>query len=144
MATGYERVFVLEALVKTSTFKDCDKRQLGLVADAVKGRSTVKSGDVLCREGDPAQSWWIVLGGSADISVGGTSVGTVGADTALGELSHFDGEPRSATVTAADDLDVLEFSGANLVEAIRHEPQLGINLLSTAADRLRALNRLIS
>lgn len=141
---GYERVLVLEALGKVGTFQNCDKRQLGLIADAIKGRTTVKSGEVLCSEGDPADSWWVVLGGSADVTVDGTTVGTVGADRALGELSFFDGEPRSATVTAAEALDVLEFDGAHLVDAIRDEPQLGINLLATAAQRLRALNRLTS
>ena len=135
---------MLEALGKIGTFKNCDKRQLGLIADAVEGRSTVESGEALCREGDDGDAWWVVLGGTAEVSVGGTPLGSVGAGTAVGELSPFDGEPRSATVTAIDDLDVLAFSGENLVEAIRTEPQLGINLLSTAAQRLRAINRLIS
>lgn len=144
MATaGYERVLVLEALGRIGTFKGCDKRQLGLVADAVKGRSKVKSGEVLCREDEPADSWWVVLDGSGQVEVAGQVVGTVGADQSVGELSVFDSSPRSATVTAVDDLDVLEFSGDNLVEAIRSEPQLGINLLSTAAERLRATNRLV-
>ncbi len=144
MATaGYDRVLVLEALSRIGTFKGCDKRQLGLVADAVRGRSKVKSGEVLCREGDPADGWWVVLAGSGQVEVGGQSVGTVTADQAVGELSSFDSSPRSATVTAVEDLDVLEFSGDNLVEAVRNEPQLGINLLSTAAERLRATNRLV-
>jgi CRP/FNR family cyclic AMP-dependent transcriptional regulator len=141
--TGYERVLVLEALGRIGTFKGCDKRQLGLVADAVQGRSTVKSGEVLCREGDPADSWWVVLKGSGRVDVGGTSVGTVTADQSVGELAIFDSQPRSATVTATEDLDVLEFSGSNLVDAIRTEPQLGINLLGTAAERLRATNLLV-
>lgn len=144
MATaGYERVLVLEALGRIGTFKGCDKRQLGLVADAVKGRSKVKSGDALCREGDPAEGWWVVLDGSGQVEVDGQSVGTVEANQAVGELSIFDSQPRSATVTAIDDLDVLEFSGDNLVAAVLAEPQLGVNLLSTAAGRLRATNALV-
>jgi CRP-like cAMP-binding protein len=135
---------VLEALGRIGTFKGCDKRQLGLVADAVRGRSTVKSGDVLCSEGETADGWWVVLSGSGQVDSGGHTVGTVSANQAVGELAIFDDQPRSATVTAVDDLDVLEFSGGNLVEAIRSEPQLGINLLSTAAERLRATNRLVS
>lgn len=145
MATaGYERVLVLEALGRIATFKGCDKRQLGLIADALRGRTTVKSGEVLCREGDSSDGWWVVLGGSGQVEAGGQRVGTVSADQAVGELSVFDSEPRSATVTAIDDLDVLEFSGGTLVDAVRAEPQLGINLLATAAGRLRATNRLVT
>lgn len=144
MATaGYERVLVLDALSRIGTFKNCDKRQLGLVADAIERRTIVKSGQTLCQQGDTSDTWWVVLGGSGEADVDGTVVGTIGADTAVGELSLFDGEPRSATVTATADLDVLEFSGDNLVEAIRSEPQLGINLLGTAAQRLRATNALV-
>jgi CRP-like cAMP-binding protein len=136
-------VLVLEALGRIGTFKDCEKRQLDLVADAFKGRSTVKSGDTLCREGEAADGWWVILGGTGQVEVAGQSVGTVAANQAVGELSIFDSQPRSATVTADGDLDVLEFSGDNLVAAVLAEPQLGVNLLSTAAGRLRATNSLV-
>lgn len=140
---GYERVLVLEALGRIDTFKGCDKRQLDLVADSMRKRSTVSSGEALCTEGEPADSWWVVLDGSAAVSVGGSTVGTVGVNQAVGELATFSSEARSATVTADGDLDVLEFGGDKLVDAIRAEPQLGINLLATAADRLRATNSLV-
>ena len=144
MATaGYDRVLVLQALGQIGTFKGCDKRQLDLIADAVKRRTKVASGDALCREGDEAESWWVVLGGSGQVDVGGQTVGTVTANQAVGELAVFDSHPRSATVTATEDLDVLEFSGEHLVDALRREPQLAINLLSTAADRLRKTNTLV-
>lgn len=143
MSAGYERVGVLEALSKIETFKNVRKQDLGLIADSLSGRSTVKAGDTLCVEGEPADGWWILLGGSAAVSVKGTNVGNVGANDAVGELALFDGGNRSATITADSDLDVLAFDGSKFLEAVESTPDLASQLLRAAARRLRKANELI-
>jgi CRP/FNR family cyclic AMP-dependent transcriptional regulator len=142
-ATGYERALVLEALSYLETFKGCDKRDMGLLADAVSGRHSLADGETLCVEGDAAESWWVILGGSADVTSGGTHVGSIGKNDAVGELALFDDEPRSATVTAVGGLDVLSFDKSTFIGAVLAAPQLGVNLLRSAAGRLRATNKLI-
>lgn len=141
--TGYERALVLEALSHLETFKDCDKRDLGLLADAVSGRHNLADGETLCVEGQPAESWWVVLEGNGDVTSGGTKVGSVSTNESVGELALFDDGPRSATVTAVGELDVLEFAKSHFIDAILAAPQLGVNLLRSAAGRLRAANELI-
>lgn len=143
MAMGYERAFVMQVLGSMTTFEGCSQEDLKLLADAVEGRSLVKTGDALCTEGDDADRWWVVIDGRAEAVASGKSVGTIGKFEAVGELALFDNQPRSATVTAREDLDVLAFDKENFVEVIRSSPALAITLLRSAARRLRETNALV-
>lgn len=136
-------MLILNVLSTIEPFKNCDKRDLGLVADAVSGRIAVKAGDSLCVEGDAADVWWVVLGGEADVTARGKKVGSIGKNEAVGELALFDGGGRSATVTAASNLDVLVFDKSTFLDAIVAAPQLAVALLHSAARRLRAANELV-
>lgn len=142
-ASGYDRVLILNVLSTIEPFKTCDKRDLGLVADAVSGRVAVKAGETLCAEGDAAEVWWVVLGGEADVTARGKKVGSIGKNEAVGELALFDGGGRSATVTAVSDLDVLVFDKSTFLDALAAAPPLALALLHSAARRLRAANELV-
>jgi CRP-like cAMP-binding protein len=143
MATGYERAFVVQVLGSMATFEGCSQEDLQLLGDAVEERSLVKTGEALCTEGDDADRWWVVVAGRADVTANGKSVGSIGKYEAVGELALFDDQPRSATITATEDLDVLVFDKANFVEVIRSSPALAVTLLKSAARRLRATNALV-
>lgn len=143
MAMGYERAFVMQVLGSMTTFEGCSQQDLQLLADAVEGRSLVKAGDALCTQGDAADRWWVIVSGRAQVVTNGTSVGSIGEYEAVGELALFDDQPRSATVTAREDLDVLAFDKANFVEVIRTSPALALTLLKSAARRLRQTNALV-
>jgi CRP-like cAMP-binding protein len=143
MAMGYERAFVMQVLGSVAMFEGCTQEELKLLADTVEGRALVKTGDALCSEGDDADRWWVVITGRAEVSANGKSVGSIGQHEAVGELALFDDQPRSATVTATEDLDVLAFDKANFVEVIRSSPALAVTLLESAARRLRETNALV-
>lgn len=143
MATGYERAFVTQILGSMTTFEGCSQEDLQLLGDAVEGRRLVKTGEALCTEGDDADRWWVVVAGRANVIANGKSVGSIGEYEAVGELALFDDQPRSATITATGDLDVLVFDKANFVEVIRSSPALAVTLLKSAARRLRETNALV-
>ena len=143
MATGYERAFVMQVLGSLTTFEGCRQEDLQMLADAVEGRSLVKTGDALCTEGDDADRWWVVIAGRAEVTANDKSVGSIGKYEAVGELALFDDQPRSATITATEDLDVLVFDKANFVEVIHSSPALAVTLLKSAARRLRETNALV-
>jgi CRP-like cAMP-binding protein len=143
MATGYERPFVMQVLGSMTTFEGCSQEDLQLLGDAVEGRRLVKTGEALCTEGDDADRWWVVVAGRASVIANGKSVGSIGEYEAVGELALFDDQPRSATITATEDLDVLVFDKANFVEVIRSSPSLAVTMLKSAARRLRETNALV-
>jgi CRP-like cAMP-binding protein len=134
---------VIEVLSSMATFEGCDRHDLELLADAVDGRSLIKAGDALCNEGDPADRWWVVVSGRADVVANGKAVGSIGKYETIGELALFDDQPRSARITAAEDLDVFAFEKANFLDVVRSSPALAVTLLRLAARRLRATNSLV-
>lgn len=121
-------------------FDGCAPSDLERVAGAVTGDRQVPAGDVVCAEGDKADRWWIVVDGSADVTVGGLYVGTIGPGESIGELALLDGEPRGATVTASTDMVLREVRGDEFLDALLASPRLSLALLREVASRLRAAN----
>lgn len=75
--------------------------------------ATVKSfsvGEVLMREGDSAESCFLIARGAVDVSrgAGGQSIATLRAGALVGQLALLDRAPRAATVRASVDTVVLE------------------------------------
>ena len=64
----------------------------------------VRAGETVFSEGDPGDRYYLVREGEADLTIGGRSVGKLGAGSGFGEMALLFGRPRSATVTAITDL----------------------------------------
>jgi CRP-like cAMP-binding protein len=60
----------------------------------------------------------------------------------VGELSLMDGEPRSATVTAVTDLEVLELDRRELTKLMKKVPSVLRKLLESMAQRVRDMDAL--
>lgn len=74
-------------------------------------------GERLFDEGDDSSDLFIILRGAVEVtrmgSEGSVLLATLGAEEILGEMSHFDDEPRSATARARGATDTLVFSREN-------------------------------
>jgi CRP-like cAMP-binding protein len=125
-----------------SLFEGCTPEDLVRLSAAVTGIRQVPEGTVLCREGDPADRWWMVVDGIAEVTVEGLFVATIGPGESIGELALLDGQPRDATVTARTDLAVQEVDGGGFLEALFQSPSLTLALLQEVAVRLRRANDL--
>ena len=75
----------------------------------------------------------------------GIVVSVLGPGSLIGEMGLIDGEPRSATCTAATDLGVGSLSRAALTQLIQEQPDVAARLLlaisKRLADHLREANR---
>lgn len=123
-----------------SLFDGCAPADLERVAAAVTGELLVAAGDPVCAEGDKADCWWVVVDGTADVTVSGLYVGTIGSGESIGELALLDGEPRGATVTASTDMVLREVRGDEFLDALLASPRLSLSMLRQVAGRLRAAN----
>ena len=121
-------------------FEGCEPADLQGVANAVTSVRSVAEGEVLCREGDVANRWWIVVEGMADVTSHGMYVATIGPGETIGELALLDGEPRNATVVATTDMLVQEVEGNGFVDALLQSPRVSLALLRELAVRLRRSN----
>jgi CRP/FNR family transcriptional regulator, cyclic AMP receptor protein len=59
----------------------------------------------------------------------------------LGELSAIDGQPRSGTVRAVDDVEALVIPGSAFRAFLEHKPRIALVLLRSVIARLRTADR---
>lgn len=129
-----------EELSRLDLFEGCPPDELAVVAGAVSGTRRVPEGEVICREDEIADRWWIVADGQADATYQGLYIATIGPGETIGETALLDGKPRTATVTATTDMLVHEVDGAGFLAALTESPNLSLALLRQFANRLRAAN----
>jgi small-conductance mechanosensitive channel/CRP-like cAMP-binding protein len=84
-------------------------------------------GERVIEEGAAGDSMFILLRGTAQVSVAKNGalirVGVLRAGDCFGEMSLLTGEPRTATVRAEADCEVLEISKPIMSEVLHHSPE---------------------
>lgn len=78
-------------------------------------KRSFKSGEIIMRQGDAGQSAYIIESGRVEILIetadGGTQyVGSRGPGTMIGEMAILDDAPRTASVRATEDCELLEIT----------------------------------
>src|SRR4051794_31525699 len=99
-----------------------------------------QAGHVVFRNGDPGSSLYLVTQGRASVHLrqedGDIRLVTFAAGAVFGELALLDRGPRSATVTADEDLRGFGLSEALFSELCREHPDLAIKLLTALGREL--------
>jgi len=129
----------VELLEGISLFSACTKRELGQVASLMVP-AELPAGTVLTRQGAAGGLAFVIASGQAEVTRSGKRLAVLGPGDVVGELSLIDGEPRSATVTALTDLEVLEIDGRDLDKLLRKVPSVMRKLLESMAGRLREVD----
>jgi CRP-like cAMP-binding protein len=127
----------LQHLAAVPLFSHCNRQQLqeiGKVADEV----SVPAGTVLTRQGDVAFELFVLVSGTASVTRDGRLIATVGPGGFVGELAVIARTPRTATVTAETDIDLLVLTPIGLSQLLDHIPGLAKHLLYEVASRLAA------
>jgi CRP-like cAMP-binding protein len=93
----------------TTLFGDCSERELRLIASLLT-EVWLTAGRVLTRQGHVGNECFIILSGHAVVEHNGALVGHAVAGSVVGELALMGEITRTATVTAATDLQVLVMS----------------------------------
>lgn len=104
-----------------------------------------RRGQVLCNEGDPGESIYILEEGQLRVTqwtaAGDEAVlAVVEAPSAVGELSLLDGSPRSATLTAVGPVRVRLIPRKAFMTLLQDQPQIVPGLLVTLASIIRRAN----
>ncbi len=109
---------------------------------AVGRRRDLGRGEAIFREGDTADSVVIVLDGHVKVTASAIEgrdvvLGVRGPGELLGDLSAIDGGPRSATVSALDDVGVLVIARAEFRAFLDRHPRVAVPMMELLARRLR-------
>lgn len=124
---------------------------------AVLRRSRAAAGEPILREGDPGRSLFVLARGTVETTKQMGAVGPDGsaprqkvlvrmsAPQSFGEIGLLEESPRSATVRAATDCELLELRREDFEELVRSDVHLAYllmrNIASSLIHRLRRTDR---
>ena len=117
-------------------FSSLSKKELGTIArraDEVR----VPAGKVLTAEGKPGHEFFLIIEGQANVERGGRVIATLTPGQYFGELSLLDRGPRSATVVAATEMNLLVLGQREFSGVLDEVPGLAHKLLAAMAAKLR-------
>ena len=126
----------LEHLAKVPLFSALSKKELQTIARASDDVGVPK-GKILVEEGKPGHEFFLIINGSASVKRGKKEIVKLGPGQYFGELALLDRGPRSASVVAKDDMEVLVLGQREFAGVIDEVPSLAHKLLTTMARRLR-------
>jgi CRP-like cAMP-binding protein len=95
------------------------------------------SGDALVREGDPGETFIIMVTGRAVVDQGGKRIREMSAGDFLGEISLIDHGPRTATVTAVEPIDALVVGADDFGRLMDDHPAVRLEILTALTQRIR-------
>lgn len=101
---------------------------------------TLPAGRNLCEQGSIGREAFVIVGGSAEVRRNGRRVATLGPGDCFGELALLDHGPRTATVTAVTDIDVLVLGAREFAGILDEVPPIAHKLLKSLASRIRELD----
>lgn len=120
-----------------SIFADLDNAAIAQLASDFIERE-FSAGDAIATEGEGGLNFFVVESGTADVSVGGNTVGTLGPGASFGEVALVDKSARSATVTATTTLRAYALPVWSFRSFAESRPEVTWKLLELLAERLRA------
>ena len=95
------------------------------------------SGEVLVREGDPGDTFIIMVSGRALVDQGGQRIREMSAGEFLGEISLIDHGPRTATVTALESIEALVVGADDFGRLMDDFPAVRLAILTALTQRIR-------
>jgi CRP-like cAMP-binding protein len=125
------------ALARVPLFAHCGPRDLEFVASRTD-EVEVAAGRHLVRQGQPGDSFYVLLEGRADVEVDGEPRPTLGPGDFFGEISMLDRGPATATVLTSTPARLMVMSHAQFRDAIKGNDELLANVMAAMGGRLRA------
>ncbi|HEY6709794.1 MAG TPA: cyclic nucleotide-binding domain-containing protein, partial [Actinomycetota bacterium] len=123
------------ALERTPLFAGLDREHLDDVL-AVGRRVSFEPGHAIVERGDPGDAMYIVLGGAAEVDVGGRFHRLERGDF-FGEMAVLAGKPREATVKAVEPVEALRIAADDFQAFLAANPQVAVGMLKSLVERLR-------
>ena len=128
-----------EVLASLPLFSRLGKRQLRKLADLAEFKH-FGDGDFVVTIGEPGDAFYLIVGGRAKV-VGGRRSRTLGIGDYFGEMALLDGEPRSASVVAVNELQAMRLPRRAFTKFLEQEPTIAVAMLTELSARIRRLER---
>ncbi len=99
------------------------------------------AGYTIITEGQEGRAMYIVVSGQVSVHLNGQQVAQFKSGDCFGEMSVFDAEPRSASVTTLEHCECLVLTQQQLYDAIDETPGIAVNIIRLLSRRIRELNQ---
>ena len=133
----------VELLRNIPMFSNIEPSKLKLLAFTSE-RLTFGDGDLLFNEGDPGDSAYIIVDGTADVLIntpgGAITVAQFGRNDIVGEIAILCDVPRTAAVKATTKLETMVISKDLFFRLIMEFPQIAVAIMRELAERLEKTN----
>ncbi len=102
-------------------------------------------GDVIMKQGDTEKSLYLVTKGKLNVFINENGrpkkVGEIKPGELVGEMAFVTGEPRTATVIAAEDCELVKVSGESFTQTMDKLPPWLNQFIQTLVRRIKDHNR---
>lgn len=130
----------LEQLRSLRLFNACSTKELEQIA-RLTDEVSVEAGHRIVSEGDSAREAFVIVDGTASVTLGGSTVAELGPGQHFGELALLDGGPRTASVVATTAMTLLVIHRPAFMGLLDEQPGLARRIMATMAAIIRDLER---
>ena len=117
---------LIKLLATCDLMRHLPAEQIEQILPSISDRH-LKAGEILFYAGDPGDALYIVARGKVDVLANGSqgdAIAQLGAGHAFGEMSLLSGGPRTATIRAAEDTDLMKIGKEDFDQLVAADPQL--------------------
>ncbi|HET6586045.1 MAG TPA: Npt1/Npt2 family nucleotide transporter [Nannocystaceae bacterium] len=133
MPSTLEKVLVLKSAPLFSRVPAEDLASLARMAES----RIYSPGQTIVTEGELGDELYLVVYGRVTVARGGQRMTTLGPGESFGEISVLDEGPRTATVTAEEQSEVLAIASEDFYEILREQAEIAEGVIRILVKRLR-------
>ncbi|MBT9311679.1 Crp/Fnr family transcriptional regulator [Leptothoe kymatousa] len=137
MLTSVDRLLFVRAVPIFKELRDDFLVRLASIMDELSFPANHR----IFKEGEEGRALYIVVSGRVRVHLKAQNLTTLEKGTCFGEMSLFDAEPRSASVTTMTACDCLMLTQQQLYEAIDETPGIAVNIIRMLSRRIREINK---
>jgi CRP/FNR family transcriptional regulator, cyclic AMP receptor protein len=131
----------LTVLRRHPIFCDLDSKAFEQLCRYAK-HATLKRGATIYSKGDPGNSLYVVISGTAKMSISSPDgrsaiLNLIGPGEIFGEIALLDGRERTADATANTNCEVFMIDRRDFLPFVRSQPALAMKLIELLCERLR-------
>jgi CRP/FNR family transcriptional regulator, cyclic AMP receptor protein len=125
----------VELLKQVPLFSRLNKKSLQDVAH-ITDELDLPAGKEMATEGDRGREFFVLLEGEADVTKGGKLINTMKKGDFFGEIALVTKMPRTASVTAKTDVEVLVITERDFGALLKRSPEVGRQVAEALAERV--------
>ena len=140
MLSTVEKVLFLKTVDLFSAIPGSDLTHIAGVTE----EEDLLDGDQFIHQGETGDSLFLIIDGSVEVQVGGTTVATLGERQVVGEMSILDSETRSADCVAKGPTTLLKLRKGEFDDIMAEKPEIARGILKVLTGRLRQKNAAVT